>query len=137
MLEAVVGLILQIVFEVFGYLLFEVAAALGWESLKQALRRDRYVNPVLATLGQVLIGAAAGGLSLLAVPSRLTEATLFPGVSVILSPLVTGLAMDELGDRWVGRGKEPPALFNFRAGASFAFGMAVVRFLYFWTSTSS
>ena len=131
MLEALFGLVLEIVLEVLGQLLFEGAAALGWESLKEALRRNRRVNPVLASVGQWVLGAAAGGVSLLVLPARLTEGALFPGISLLLSPLATGLIMDELGDRWIARGKQPPALFNFRAGASFAFGMALVRFLYF------
>ena len=54
----------------------------------------------------------------------------FRGVSLLLSPLGTGLAMHILGEFWSNRGKERPALFSFRAGAAFAFGMALVRFLY-------
>ena len=127
MIEAVIELVFQIAIEV----LLQAAAAFGWESVRQAVRRGPQRNPLLPAVGQMLMGAVAGGISVWLVPTRLTEASLFPGISVILSPLVNGLIMDELGDRWSSRGRERPALFNFRAGACFAFGMALVRFLYF------
>ena len=53
-----------------------------------------------------------------------------PGLSLGLSPVGTGIAMHWLGEMWRDRGKDPPALFSFKAGALFAFGMAVVRFVY-------
>lgn len=38
--------------------------------------------------------------------------------------------MQRLGDLWEERGKPRPVLFWFRAGAVFAFGMALARFVY-------
>jgi hypothetical protein len=46
----------------------------------------------------------------------------------VLSPIGTGIAMHWIGEFWRERGR--PALFSFRAGAIFAFGMALVRFVY-------
>jgi hypothetical protein len=76
------------------------------------------------------MGCIAGVLSLLLFGRRLTRPGLFPGISLIVSPLGTGLVMHWLGEFWRERGKDRPALFTFRAGAIFAFGMALLRFLY-------
>jgi hypothetical protein len=77
------------------------------------------------------MGLVAGVLSLLLFGSRLTQRGPIPGLSLVASPLGTGLAMHWLGEFWREREKDRPALFTFRAGAIFAFGMALVRFLYF------
>jgi hypothetical protein len=54
-----------------------------------------------------------------------------PGLSLVLAPIGTGVvAMHGLGEFWLRRGMDRPALFSFRAGAIFAFGMALVRFVY-------
>jgi hypothetical protein len=79
--------------------------------------------------GHFLTGGIAGALSLLLYANRVTRDALFPGISLILSPLGTGLAMQWLGDRW-REDTQRPVLFTFRGGATFAFGMALVRFLY-------
>jgi hypothetical protein len=76
------------------------------------------------------MGICAGMLSLFIVGRRLVPHSLLPGVSLMLAPLGTGLAMHWLGELWRDRGKEPPALFSFPAGAIFALGMALVRFVY-------
>ena len=38
--------------------------------------------------------------------------------------------MHSLGEFWRERGRDRPILFSFRAGALFAFGMALVPFVY-------
>ncbi len=119
------------ILEIFGQIIFEIAASFGWESLKDSLRREREATPFLAGVGQLLMGAAAGGLSLVVFGARLTRPAVFPGISLIASPIGTGLAMHWLGELWRSRGEDRPAMFTFRGGATFAFGMALVRFLYF------
>jgi hypothetical protein len=41
-----------------------------------------------------------------------------------------GIVMHWLGEFWRARGRDTPILFSFRSGAIFAFGMALVRFVY-------
>jgi hypothetical protein len=76
------------------------------------------------------MGLCAGIFSLLLFGRRLIARSPIPGLSLILSPIVTGIAMDRIGEFWRERGRDRPALFSFRAGAVFAFGMALVRFVY-------
>ena len=103
---------------------------LGWESLKHSLRRERKASPLLAGLGHFLMGLAAGIVSLIVFGRRLTPPSPARGVSLIAAPIGTGAAMHRLGEFWRARGKDRPVLFTFRAGAVFAFGMALVRFVY-------
>jgi hypothetical protein len=118
------------VFQVAGQVLFELLAGLGWESLGQGLRRERRANPALAAIGHFLMGSLAGVLSLLIFEGRFFARPAIPGLSLVLSPIATGIAMHWLGELWRSRGRDVPALFSFRAGAIFAFGMALVRFVY-------
>ena len=124
-------LLLQIVLEIVGQVLFEFIAAFGWESLKDSTRRERESTPVLSGTGHLLLGLFAGILSLFIVPRRLTPHSPLPGVSLVLSPIGTGIVMHWIGEFWRERGgRDRPILFSFRAGAIFAFGMALVRFVY-------
>jgi hypothetical protein len=122
--------VLQLVVEIIGQVVFEGLAELGWESVKHSARRERHSNPVLAATGHFVMGLFAGVLSLLIFGRRLTPQSNVRGLSLVLSPIGTGIAMHWMGKFWGERGRDRPALFSFRAGAIFAFGMALVRFAY-------
>jgi hypothetical protein len=123
-------LLLQLLLEILGQILFEIVVGLGWESLKHSLRGERKATPVLAGVGHLLMGLIAGVVSLMVFGRRLTPTSVFPGLSLVAAPIGTGLAMHGLGEFWNQRGRDRPVLFTFRAGAIFAFGMALVRFVY-------
>jgi len=129
-IEAIFEFLFQIVIEILWQILFEAATSFGWESLSHSMRTERKASPVLAGIGHLLMGLIAGVISLFILPGRLAPRSPLPGVSLVLSPLGTGLAMHLLGERWRERGHDPPKLFSFWSGAIFAFGMALVRFLF-------
>jgi len=110
--------------------LFELVAAYGWESLKDSVRLERESTAVLAGTGHLLLRVCVGILSLLIVPRRLAPHSPLPGLSLVLSPIGTGITTHWIGEFWHERGRDRPVLFTFRAGAIFAFGMALVRFVY-------
>jgi len=111
-------------------LVFEIATALGWESLRAAVGKSRRPPGVLAAVGLVLMGGLSGVLSVLAFGRRLTPAGGVPGASLVLAPLGTGIVMGWLGRRWRRRGQTPPPMFTFVGGATFAAAMAIVRFMW-------
>lgn len=123
-------LLLQLAIEIIGQVIFELLVAAGLESLADSGIRDRESRPLAGAIAQFLIGLCAGVLSLVIISRRLTGPSLIPGLSLVLSPVGTGMAMHWLGEMWRDRGKDPPALFCFKAGALFAFGMALTRFVY-------
>ena len=122
--------VFQALLEVVGQILFELIFGVGSESLKNAARPIRRSHPVLAGIGHFMMGLLAGGISLLIFGERLMARSTLPGLSLLVSPLLTGAAMHVIGARWE-REEDRPALFSFRAGAVFAFGMALVRYFYF------
>lgn len=121
----------QLLIEIVSQIIFEGLASLGWESLKDSTRLERETTPALAAVGHFLMGLIAGVLSLAIIGRRLAPHGPLPGISLVLSPIGTGIAMHWIGEFWRERGRDRPALFSFRAGAIFAFGMALVRFVYF------
>ena len=130
MIESLFELILQLVIEIVGEVVFEFFVALGWESLTDSMRPKRQLPPVMASIGHFLAGLCAGAVSLLVMSQRLSPYSPWPGISLLLAPLGTGLMMHGLGNLWEGRGRSRPVLFSFRAGAVFAFGMSLARFMY-------
>jgi hypothetical protein len=130
MIEFFFELLFQLVLEIASSILFEVLTSLGWESLKDSVRTERPSTPVLAGFGHLLMGLLAGVVSLLVFGTRLVPRPVIPGLSLVLSPIATGIAMHTIGEWWRERGRDRPALFSFWPGAIFAFGMALVRFLY-------
>jgi hypothetical protein len=130
-IEFLFEIIAQLVLEVVTQVLFELLTAFGWrESMKHSVRREDETTPVLAAFGHFLMGLAAGAISVAVIPQRIVPLSPVPGISLILSPVGTGVVMHWIGEFWRARGRERLALFSFRAGAIFAFGMALVRFLY-------
>lgn len=118
-------MLLELILEVIA----ETAFALGREGLAQTMRKGHTAHPVLAGFSYALIGALAGGLSLLILPQRLLPVGGLKGASLGLAPLVTGLLMKTYGDFRRQRGHTTTGIATFWGGAIFAFAMAVVRFL--------
>jgi hypothetical protein len=86
------------------------------------------IGPVVSSIGLLLVGAAAGLLSTVVVPDRLIATrVVFPGVSLLVAPLVTGSAIYFSGNRLRRFGWRPSNLLGFRGGALFAFSMAAIR----------
>jgi len=119
--------VLPAIWEILLQIVVEVLFELGFESIRESMRRRRRAHPVLALVGAALLGGVAGFVTSLLWPTRIIQTAPVPGVSLLLSPLLTGLVMDQYG-RW--RERHGSYLATFWGGALFAFGMALVRFLW-------
>ena len=129
-IELFLEFLLEIVVQVTGEVLFEFVVGLGWDSLSGARDSRHDESRGWTDVACFLIGCLAGVASVLIVGRRLTPYSLLPGVSLVLAPVGTGFIMSRLGDSWDQRGRRRPVLFSFVSGAIFAFGMALVRFVY-------
>jgi len=129
MLEFLVELVIDIFGDILFQVVFEVVAEFGLESLINLLRPRKATNPVLAFLGLLFLGGVIGVLSGWIFPHRLFHPSPWPGLSLILAPIGTGLAMHLFGCRRNRRGGHPTFLASFWGGTAFAFGMALPRFL--------
>jgi hypothetical protein len=123
-------LLFEVLLEGIGQVVVEGLVRLGWESLRDSVRPARESRPLLAGIGHFLLGTLAGGVSLGIIPHRLVPQSPLPGLSLLLSPLGNGLVMHAVGRWWDDRPSDRPSVFTFSAGAIFAFGMALVRFVW-------
>lgn len=90
----------------------------------------RPTSSVVVGTGCFITGAALGLVWSLDFPQRLTAPThAIPGLSIVLAPLATGLAMHVYGKWRRNDGGQPSRLATFWGGALFAFGVALARFL--------
>jgi hypothetical protein len=126
----VLGLIAEALFEsLLEVILGESIAFIA----RRTTRRQRKLNrlgPVYATAVYALIGAAAGELSVLVFHHRLFHPSRLPGISLLLSPLATGLVMSQAGRAGRRRGRQTASIESFGYGYTFALAFALVRFLF-------
>ena len=126
MIEFLIELVVELLFQGLGELVVEgVARALG----APFGRRERH-HPIVAAVGLLLIGAALGGASCWVWPYRIVAPGPYPGLSLLISPVVNGLVADALGTWSERQGRSRSYLATFWGGALFAFGMAGARFLF-------
>jgi hypothetical protein len=126
----ILGCILEPLLDaIFEYLLVVVADVL-LRVLGEVFESTEIQNPVFASGGYFLFGLALGGLSLLLFPHRLLHPSKIHGISLIVSPLITGLMMSATGAVLRRREKRVTQLEGFGFGFAFAFGMALVRFFF-------
>jgi len=126
--------ILEIFLEIVAEALFEFAAefvgALILRGLAEVFDTSEFKNPLLACIGYVFLGGVTGCLSLLLFPHPLFHPSRIPGLSVILSPMLAGLGMWMVGVVLRKQNKKVMQIESFGYGFAFAFGMAIVRFLF-------
>lgn len=125
-MEIGIDILLELLIQLGGEILIEAGfqkVAGNWDA------RGR-PGPLLASIGYGLLGAAVGGLSLLAFPEHFIESLSWRRVNLIATPVLAGAAMSAVG--WLRRrqGKETVRLDHFAYGFIFAFGMALVRYLF-------
>src|SRR5947207_12588393 len=100
-MEEVIWFILEFLLDLFGnvviQLLFETVGEAGAHLLGHLMGEPQRVRPGAAALGYLLLGGAAGGLSLFPFPSPLVHPSRWHGISVLVAPIITGLVMHTLG----------------------------------------
>jgi hypothetical protein len=124
-----VEFLFEILFELFGELLLQIVAEIlfeiGLRSIAAPFKTKP--NPYLATLGYVLFGATAGGLSLWAFPSLFIGSHAGRIANAIVTPFIAGGCMMAIGAWRRRRNQELILLDRFAYGYLFALVMALVR----------
>ena len=136
LLAAILGAILEFVLEAFLELIAAAVldltsrALLGlFTGLAETIRNNR----VLAGIMYALLGVVAGALSILVLPHPIIHRehpTTFHGISLLISPIITGLVLSSIGGILRRLGKKVTPLETFGYGFAFALGMSVMRFLF-------
>ena len=129
-IEFILELVLTTIWEILLQVTGESLVELGLHSIGEPFQRRSRAHPVLSAIGIVLLGAAAGVLASLMWPVRIFQPGPVPGMSLVLSPLITGVVMHRYGEWREDRGQMRSSMATFWGGALFAFSMASVRFLW-------
>ena len=86
--------------------------------------------PAVSFLGYGLLGLFVGGASLLIFPHPFVRSSRFYGISLLITPILTGLAMSGMGWLRKRQGKVVLRIDTFSYGFIFAFGLALIRLVY-------
>jgi Co/Zn/Cd efflux system component len=124
-------IILELVLELLGDSLLQLLGQAVADSVVHFWRRQiqpaHMPHPLMLLLGYALLGLIAGGMSLWVLPHALTHSDRGRWLTLIFSPLASGLTMWLLARL---RGKRDPAENLFMDGVVFAFAMGLVRFIF-------
>lgn len=131
-MDELLGAILGAIFELLIDCLFEVMLAEGAGLLSRLIRRFRVSvrrsNPIVATVVFALVGLGLGFFSVVLAPHPLLHPSRFHGVSLLISPVISGLVMAWIGRAWRRRGRDAVQIESFSYGFVFALAIALVRF---------
>jgi hypothetical protein len=131
-LSAIAELLLEAFLEVIAAAVLDLASRALLDlftSLGEAIKDSRVLTGFMYTL----LGALAGALSLVVLPHLLIHREhpiRFHGISLIISPIISGLVLSSVGAvmrRW---GKKVTPVETFGYGFAFALGMALIRFFF-------
>jgi hypothetical protein len=129
LLVGVIAAITEVLFEA----VFEIAglglASLLTRAISKLFKTISDFNPVATAFALGMLGLLVGSLSVVAYPHPLVHPSRLHGLSVLVSPLITGFVMSQVGRSLRNHGKSVTPVESFGYGFVFAFAMALVRFL--------
>lgn len=129
LLEALVAL-WQVLGEVFLQTVGEMIVEVIDHGMRETFRKPKPLAPWLAAIGYLAWGAIFGALSLWLFQSHFIQSQWLRLANLFLTPIVAGLIMAKVGAWRRKRDQEPIRLDSFAYGVAFAFGMALVRYIW-------
>jgi hypothetical protein len=126
------GALIGIIFEVLGEVLLETGGEVLISLLLRACRgvfiEFLELSPPFFAVGLAILGGVTGALSVLIFPHPLFHPAPVHGVSLLISPVITGLVMSQIGGAQRRRGRASTRIESFWYGFVFALAMAAMRF---------
>ena len=116
--------------EVFFQVVVEAIVALVVRSVRNVLEESNAINPFLAGVGYFVLGIAFGIASLRVYPHPLFHPSKLHGISLVISPVITGFVMSQVGTVLRRKGKQAVRIESFGYGFTLAVGLAIIRFIY-------
>ena len=114
---------------IFLDVIVEIVFAFGFEKRSDGYGRSLFQYSFWMYVGLALLGTCVGFLIGHLPPKRILPTPMIRDASLFLSPLIAGLVMKWFGGWRTNKGHQPTVLATFWGGASFAFGMAIVRWV--------
>jgi hypothetical protein len=119
----VIWILFELAIEIFGSIFLEMILA-----VTRVLDEDEGAKVPSAFLLS-MVGVVLGALSVVLAPSRLFSSRLLPGASLLIVPVVLGLAMEGWGRLRANRSKNVSHLGTWYGGGALGAGLAVVVLL--------
>lgn len=120
----------EIFLEALFAVIWEAILDLAQRAIAEVFKPFGIASPQLAFVGYLLLGAIAGAWSFLIYPHHLVHPSRFHGISLLVSPIITGLVMSLIGSILRRQGKRVVQIESFSYGFAFAFGMALIRYFF-------
>jgi hypothetical protein len=120
----------ELLLEVFFQVVVEAIVALVVRSVRNVLEESNAINPFLAGVGYFVLGIAFGIASLRVYPHLLFHPSKLHGISLVISPVITGFVMSQVGTVLRRKGKQAVRIESFGYGFTLALGLAIIRFIY-------
>lgn len=127
-MEFVFEVLLQFGGEIVLQTLFEVLAELGMRSMADTLQKPR--TPLFSTIGFILWGLIAGGISLLLFPTSPIANPTLRAINLFITPTTIAAIMMFIGWARTKKGQPLVSLDRFGYAFVFAFAMALVRYIW-------
>jgi LytS/YehU family sensor histidine kinase len=124
---AILGGILELFGEVILQVLLEAVGSLFVRIIGNAFDGVGSESPILAAVGYLALGLVAGLASLFFLPHHLGHPSRFHGISLLISPLITGLIMSQVGAFLRRKDRTTVRIESFLYGFTFALGIAIIR----------
>lgn len=126
-MEFIFEIILQFLGELLLQMVFELLVELGFHSIADTAKKPR--NAVLSSIGFILLGAVAGGVSMLIFPTSLIHSANLRAINLFATPFAIGAIMMLIGKVRDRKGQTLVKLDRFGYAFAFAFSMSLVRFV--------
>jgi hypothetical protein len=120
----------ELVIEVVFQWIAEAIIMLIIRSVRNVARESKTISPILAAAGYLLLGVGFGAVSVLFFPHPLVHPSKVHGINLLVSPLITGLIMSQIGNMRRREGEDAIRIESFGYGFTFALGVAAIRFLF-------
>jgi hypothetical protein len=129
-MEDLLAVIFDAVAEAFLAIAGEILVSLLARVYKSLFKAILELGQVATAACVALLGFLTGACSVIIFPHPLIRTTKMHGVSLILSPMLAGLVMSQLGRLLRNRGARTIQIESFVYGFAFALAMAVIRFAF-------
>jgi LytS/YehU family sensor histidine kinase len=87
-------------------------------------------NPILSAIGYLAFGLVAGIASVWLLPHHLVHPSRYHGISLLISPMIAGLIMSQIGSFLRRKDKTTVRIESFLYGFTFALGIAIIRLVF-------
>ena len=120
----------ELVGEVLVEFIGDALAAFALRAFRRFVGESMHIGTVLAAFGYLVLGLVYGAASVILLPHPLFHPTRIHGASLVISPVITGLIMAQIGLVRRRNDKDVLRVESFGYGFALALGTAIVRFFF-------